>query len=302
MAIDYAKVLKSIGIDFQVVGRGSASAEAFTRATSCEVVEGGIRKYIDRESQPPGYAIVAVGVESLCDVTTQLLKWGVKYILVEKPAGLTKAEIAGVNLLSAERNAKVFVAYNRRFYSSVISAQEIIEADGGVISFSFEFTEWSHVIETIKKAPGVKEKWVLANSSHVIDLAFYLGGRPKVLSPLTSGGLSWHPAASRFCGAGVSEKGALFSYHANWESAGTWRLEISTRSRRLLFHPLETLKVQKKGSTAIENIDCLSELDKSYKPGLYLQVESFLSGDNAKLCSISEHAIIIDRYYEIAGY
>ena len=30
--------------------------------------------------------------------------------------------------------------------------------------------------------------------------------------------VAWHPAASRFCGAGITDRGALFSYLADWET------------------------------------------------------------------------------------
>ena len=51
----------------------------------------------------------------------------------------------------------------------------MIAEDGGVTSFHFEFTEWSHQIQHLQKAPGVMDHWVLGNSSHVLDLAFHLG-------------------------------------------------------------------------------------------------------------------------------
>ena len=45
-----------------------------------------------------------------------------------------------------------------------MNRKEIIAEDNGVTSFNFEFTEWSHEIEKLEKAPGVKENWFLANS------------------------------------------------------------------------------------------------------------------------------------------
>ena len=43
----------------------------------------------------------------------------------------------------------------------------MIAEDGGVTSFNFEFTEWSHQIQHLQKASGVMDNWVLGNSSHV---------------------------------------------------------------------------------------------------------------------------------------
>ena len=107
------------------------------------------------------------------------MKNGVKRILVEKPAGTTLEEVAQVASEAENQRAEVYVAYNRRFFASTIKAQSIIAEDRGVTSFAFEFTEWSHQIVDLEKDPRVKKNWFLANSTHVVDLAFYLGGIPK---------------------------------------------------------------------------------------------------------------------------
>ena len=91
----------------------------------------------------------------------------------------------------------------------------MIAEDGGVNSFHFEFTEWSHQIQHLQKGPGVMEHWVLGNSSHVLDLAFHLGGFPSDWRGWSGGGVDWHPASSRYCGAGFTEEGAMFSYFAD---------------------------------------------------------------------------------------
>lgn len=302
MAVDYAKVLSALGMNYSVVGRGESSASAFRKATGVEVIAGGLKEYLSSKPALPSHAIVAVGVETLHETTLQLLEYGVKSILVEKPIGMNKQEIEVLYKKSKECNALVLAAYNRRFYAGVIKAQEIIAADGGVTSFNFEFTEWAHVIAPLKKAEGIKEKLFLNNSTHVVDLAFYLGGRPKEMCTFTAGGLSWHPASSIFSGAGVSENGALFSYQANWESAGRWSVEMLTKNHRLIFRPMEKLQIQKKGSVAVEFAECDYTLDETYKPGLYLQTKNFLNNATAGMCDIEYHTQMTEKYYQIAAY
>lgn len=302
MSIDYAKVLQSQNIKFLVIGRGVQSANIFKDHIDCDVIDGGLDAFLMKKPDIPTHAIVAVGVEKLHEITHQLLDYGVKNILVEKPVGLNRVEIQTVHHLAQRKNANVYVAYNRRFYESVLSAQKIIEADGGVTSFNFEFTEWAHVIEPMKKAIGVKETLFLNNSTHVVDLAFYLGGRPQKLSAFTSGGLSWHPKASIFSGAGVSDCGALFSYQANWESAGRWSVEILTKNNRLIFRPMEKLQIQKKGSVSVTLVECDYSLDEKYKPGLYLQVQCFINNIRSRMCTLEYHANMLDYYCQIASY
>ena len=169
-------------------------------------------------------------------------------------------------------------------------------------SFNFEFTEWVHEIEKLKKAPVVKENWFLSNSTHVVDMAFYLGGNPKEISCYTEGSLEWHPSASIFSGAGISETGALFSYQANWESAGRWCVEVLTKKNKLIFRPLEKLQVQKKGSVNIDFVkDINYSLDQKYKPGIFLQVKAFLKTKKFGLLDIYEHAINFENYERING-
>ena len=230
--------------------------------------------------------------------TIKLITAGVKNILVEKPAGLNLEEVTNIANMAKENSTNVYVAYNRRFYASTLKAQEIIKEDGGVTSFNFEFTEWSHVIEKLDKSEKVKNAWFYANSTHVVDLAFFLGGKPKEMSCYATGGLPWHPSASVFAGAGISETGALFSYQANWEAPGRWGVEILTKKHRLILRPLEKLQIQKIGSINVEYVDIDDRLDVEFKPGIYKQVETFLYAENS-LLGILLHEKFFEFYISI---
>lgn len=289
MAVAYAKVLDAEKRPFETVGRGDASARAFTEATGRPVTRGGLDSRAARAL--PDTAIVAVGIESLAASVPVLLRGGVKRVLVEKPAGLDAAEIQSVADAARAAGAEVFVAYNRRFYASTARARELIAEDGGATSFHFEFTEWSSVIEKLPTAARIKEAWLLANSTHVIDLAFFLGGEPKSLRALTAGkgALAWHPRASVFAGSGEAVTGALFTYKADWGAPGRWGVEIMTRHRRLVLRPLEELQIQRHGSLALETETLADGDDKLFKPGLRAQVRAFLGGTDPRLLPIGGH-------------
>jgi len=288
ITIDYIKVLNALGINYQVIGRGIDSAKDCEEKTGVKVVTGGLESHVCDCKDFPSTAIVAVGIEQLAKVTIRLLQSGVKRILVEKPGGINADEIAAVQEETKRRNAEVYVAYNRRFYASTLKAQEIIHEDGMVSSFHFEFTEWSHLIGNIGKAADIKENWLLANSSHVLDLAFFLCGSPKEISCYVAGKLDWHPSGSVFTGAGISKSGALFSYQADWGAPGRWSVEVLTREHRLIFRPLEKLQVQKIGEIATNEVAISDDLDRKFKPGLFRQVRAFVEGDSSKLISIQD--------------
>lgn len=302
MGKEYGKVLNALNVPYSVVCRSKKSALKFNEELGVLPIYGGIENALKHMDEIPNSAIVAVNVEFLSSTVILLLKYGIKNILVEKPVGLNKNEILEVYETSKSFNANVYVGYNRRFYSSTEKALEIISKDGGVSSFNFEFTEWGFKIEKTSHAPEVKEEWLLANSSHVIDLAFFLGGYPKEFCSFSSGSLDWHKRASKYAGAGVTENGALFSYQANWDAPGRWAVEVLTKEHRLYFRPMEELAIQKKGSVAVENVEIDNQLDIDFKPGLYKQVEGFLSKiKDDRLLTIEDQLNHLKFYEQIDG-
>ena len=303
MGVEYAKVLVALQQPFLTIGRGIKNANEFEKATGNKAIIGGLEAFLKTNPEIPNAVIVAVGIEALAETTVQLLNFGIKNILLEKPGVGNPSEINALVELVEKKGATVLLAYNRRFYSSVLKAEEIIKQDGGVHSFSFEFTEWSHTIAPLPKTKVEHNFWFLGNSTHVIDTAFLLGGQPKVLYALHKGGLEWHPASSVFAGAGESETGALFSYHADWEAPGRWVIEILTKKNRLLFKPMESLQIQQLGSVAVNPVAVDDQLDKAFKQGLYLQTKSFLENNFSRFCTLREQKEMIEKYYlPMSGY
>jgi len=301
MAQDYARVLQGIDLPFEVIGRGADSAVEFEKVTGKQVRTGGLADALNA-GKAPEKAIVAVGVEQLATTTAELIRAGVKRIMVEKPAGLDLAEIKSLNRIAEENGASVLLAYNRRFYGSVQQARQCIAEDGGVLSCQFEFTEWSHAIVPLVKGAGVKERWLLGNSTHVIDLAFHLIGRPVDWKCWHAGSIDWHPAAARFAGAGITEQNVMFSYLADWQAPGRWGVELLTAKRRLILRPMEQLQVTQLGTVKIEEMAPLDNFDQDYKPGLYRQTLAFIDGNDQLFCGLPEQVENVRIYTEMAGY
>jgi predicted dehydrogenase len=270
---EYAKILAHLGIPFKAIGRGDNSSASFTEITGYSVIAGGLHKYLATDPDHPDFAIVAVSADQLSRVAELLLEYGIKKILIEKPAALNSSELR--RLAEKTRAADVHIAYNRRYLSSVQAAISAIESDGGVRSFHFEFTEWPSRILAFDQPPGALENWFYLNSSHVTDLAFFLGGLPKEISCFSAGELEWHKPAI-FSGAGITENDVPFSYKADWGSAGRWSVEIMTSKRRLILSPLEQLKEQRLNDVNVYPIEIDDACDKQFKPGFLKQVEAFI--------------------------
>ena len=305
MAQDYTRILKALDTPFKVIGRGEKSAREFESAMGITAQTGGIEKALQNESHPKT-AIVAVGVEQLASVTTQLLQAGTKKILLEKPGGMNLEELQQLHFTlqsqRSEASSDVLLAYNRRFYEATRKAREVILADGGATSLHFEFTEWSHKISEIEDEANIKPVWLLANSTHVIDLAFHLCGWPKDWQNWSSGSLDWHPASARFSGAGITDQDVLFSYFADWEAPGRWGVEVLTRKNRLILRPMEQLQLTPLGSVKVQSVNLEDKLDHDFKPGLYLQTKSFLRQDATHFCTLEDQVKHAEFYEKMAGY
>lgn len=295
VGIEYTNILLSMGYQVLSVGRSLEGCRRFEEATGREAISWDFIEW--NAMDIPDIAIVAVGEAQLTTVVEKLVVLGVRRVLVEKPGASSYEGIELLAEVARKYQCDLRVAYNRRFYASVLRGQEIIKADGGVRSFHFDFSEWSHKIEPLEKESGVKERWFFHNSSHVVDMAFYLGGWPKELHALESDPLSWHPSGN-FVGMGKTKEGALFSYNADWVGPGRWGIEIVTAQHRLVYRPLEKLQIQLHGTIGFSDVELDDSLDMEFKPGFYKQVESFLSNDGL-IPSIQEQSAHLDFYKKI---
>ncbi len=301
MAVAYADVCSAIGVPFEVIGRGDRSADAFEAETGLPVRRGGLERTLSRWP-PPASAIVAVPIDGLATAAGLLVGSGVGRILVEKPGGVDSVEILNLARNARDCGVEVLVGYNRRFLASVTEARRLIEADGGPVSCAFGFGERTNLTTDLDLPVRVLSRWFLGNSSHVVDLAFLLIGWPAELSAATSGGLDWHPAASRFHGSGTTDRGVTFSYQADWSAPTSWRVEVVTARRTLIFQPLESLRMVVAGTDPELEVNLANSEDLDHKPGLLGQVRAFLVGDDRLLCSIEEQAANCDTYDRMAGY
>lgn len=303
MASEYVKVLKALNVDFSVIGRGKDSSLQFSDNHGVEVISGGIDTFLETRSVLTDHAIVAVSVGELFITTLKLIELKIRNILVEKPAGLSLNEIKTLSNYANLNGINLFVAYNRRHYTSLKLLKDFVVEDGGIKSINFEFTEWVHTIDFNKFPTEVLQKFLIANSTHVIDTVFHLAGRPKKLESIVEGNnLSWHSAGSIFMGIGITELGIPFSYSSNWESPGRWVIEVLTSKRRLYLKPLEKLFFQEKGQVVVNEVLADYSKDQEYKPGVYNMVADFLQGNSDVLCTIKEHHENFSYYEKIGGY
>ena len=302
MAGEYARVLEGLDKKATVVCRRQSTALQFAKTSSFDVCHGGLSEHLEKNNKY-SHAIVAVNVAALFDCTLRLIQAGVPKILVEKPGALELSEMNVLEREAKSNGVEVYIGYNRRHLASVQYLINAVEAEGGITSIHFDFTEWADVISSLDHPPRVKQRWVLCNSSHVIDLAFFICGGVRELECSVYGQLDWHSSGSMFTGFGSSKFGAMLSYRSDWTSSGRWGIDVYTKRSKYQLRPLERLSVTPKNELESHPIDFQVGPDATFKPGLYNQTKYFLSDQGcAKLCCISEHIENFGHYTRMAGY
>ena len=285
MAKEYAKVLKAQDKKFIVVDKTNKEAEFFKEEYGAELISGGLENILKTKVKIKT-AIIATTIDILSKCCIELLKHGTNNILLEKPGALNINDLKKIKMISKKKNANVHIAYNRRFYQSVIKLKQSINKNEKITGCFVDFTERSELINKSKLSKEAKEKMIYSNSSHMFDLFFYLCGHPKKLSPYNKGKIDWHPTGSVFSGSGLTINNILFSYFADWGSAGRWKIDIRTNKRNFILQPIEELKLMQKKSFEIVNCNINSKLDIMFKPGLYLQTKLFLRKKFSNFCTI----------------
>lgn len=305
MGLAHLQALAALGPDALAGWAPSDRRKESVESTGARFFSGALEAALD--SFQPTHLVVASPVETLTPIALLAISSGVRHLLVEKPVALSPAEGQTLAAAVAASGVSLHVGYNRRFYASIRTALSRIEEAGEKIeSVLFEFNE---VVADPAGPPGhalpVQERWLLANSLHVIDSALFPVGLPDRDQSRfqAQGQLPWHPVGSLFVGSGVTVTGVPFAYHANWNAPGRWGFEWMTPSARYVFRPLEKLSVMRRGSFNLEEVPLDDELDRRFKPGVYLQNKAFLAGDgSAGLVSLEDALALVRLGGEIAGY
>ena len=294
MAFEHYKVFLKLGEEVQVFGNSKLSSNRFSTLTGANVIYG---NYLTAANfKNINKVVIATPMNTLFDITMSCINLGIDEILVEKPLFIDSDQLERIRIYS---DHKIFIAFNRRFYSSVSKLLEIANSDGGIRSCSFSFDERIRTWEyPYNSSSNVECRLpILSQSSHLLNLVFYLIGLPLELN-LTRNVVSSNLNDFIFYGSGLSEKQIPFSFLSDWSSPGSWKIEVNTKNKKMILNPLEKLSVYEYNLMKSDNgkhewsIDStlLSEdpIDIEFKPGLFKQNESFLNSSSNKLMTIKQ--------------
>ena len=215
---------------------------------------------------------VVVSIVNNVEVGADCLRRGMNTFL-EKPPGLCSVDTVMLRDVAAQAGARHMVSFNRRFYSVVRRAQEVIAEAGPLISILVEAPERFDMVKASGRFPEeVLRNWIVANGIHCLDLLRHLGGKVTQVYSLTS---QWTESQPDGFGALIRfESGALGHYIANWAAPSNWSATLYGLDRRVELKPLERGVLLLRDGTQQElSVD---EMDQRFRPGLYAQDHYFL--------------------------
>jgi hypothetical protein len=217
--------------------------------------------------------IIVVNAESTQNLINNLdIK---KYrILCEKPVGVNFEETK--KIISKIKNKHFYVALNRRFFSSNLKANHLINNNKSQRLISIRDQEVQNFSSKI-----VNKNLMYCNSVHLIDY-INIYARGKLLKVQRLKKFKNNKFSENLTRLIYSSKDEVL-YHCNWNSPGPWSVNIIQKNHSIEMKPLENLVQEKliKGKR-IRLSYSKSTIDCKFKPGIFLQVSEFLKMLNKK--------------------
>lgn len=164
-----------VGLWNRSADKGRGKAELF-----------GCRSYDTPEQLLADPAVDAVSVltnlETHIDFVTMALKAG-KQVLVEKPVGVSVAEIEAMRDLAAQQGLVCMPGHNFIYEEGIVRSKELIDGgDLGKMVAIYVMYHIHHPEEVAARYPGVIRQ-ILTHNAYVL---LYLGGRPDKVSAMKS--------------------------------------------------------------------------------------------------------------------
>jgi predicted dehydrogenase len=191
-------------------------------------------------------------------------------ILAEKPVGYDLDEALVIEKAMVENHREVFVALNRRHYSSTKKLMTELSDKKGMRYIHLCDQEDQIAARKGGQPELVVKNWMYANSIHIIDYLKFLGrGQITAVEPV----VKWNPEYPMHVVVKVSySSGDVALYEAAWNRPGPWSLRVTVDEFIWELRPIEGISQQVHGSRKSEALP-IHEWDSKFKPGLRAQAE-----------------------------
>jgi predicted dehydrogenase len=191
-------------------------------------------------------------------------------VLIEKPAGYDLADAEAIASEAHRHHRRVFVALNRRHYSSTQAAlTDLATRDEPRYVRVQDQQDQAAALAAGQPEPVVRN-WMYANSIHTIDYLRLLGrGTVTAVRPV----VRWTPGKPGIVVSEIAfDSGDVGIYEGVWNGPGPWAVTVSTPSRRWEMRPLEQAMFQNRGERTLHSVD-IHSWDKTFKAGFRRQAE-----------------------------
>ena len=249
----------------------------------------------------PDLILVCVSELSTEEVLGSLFHFQIP-IVVEKPVGLSLEQALRIEARACEAGCPVYVALNRRMYSSTKQVMDAVESSIGNRFVRIIDQENQIAARNSGQPDQVVASWMFANSIHLIDyIRFVCRGDvtsiSRMIHSLSSDG--WVIVSQIDFSSGDK---ALYTCY--WNTPARWSVDISIGDRLWQLAPLESARVFTMNSlTPTEFLIDSKDIDA--KPGIIGVLEetlNLLNGLPSTLCSISnanETMTLIESIYAV---
>ena len=265
-----------------IMSRNNAKATQLARTYGIEHVESSVES-LHQKTVADG-VVVTVSELSTIDVLTNCatFPW---LILCEKPVGLFAADLRQFIENIGEKSLHIFVAMNRRHYASTKYVTESLSLESG--RRHVEINDQENVFGALEAGQPyeVAERWMVANSIHLIDyFSVFCRGQAVDINEI----IPWDGRNPFVFHCNLHfDSDDIGSYKAVWNAPGPWSVKVTTRSTLFEMQPLEQLKIQKFPEKYGKAID-LGSIDMDFKAGLYSQGDEFLNAIEEKKHSLPD--------------
>lgn len=209
--------------------------------------------------------------------------------LLEKPAGYDLDDASVILDAAKKAGSRVYVAFNRRAYSSTRQALARLEGNTGQRFIKvIDQQDQGFARDVIKEPPEVVKSYMYANSIHLIDY-FRVFGRGEITGVVPVE--AWNPETPGMVLAKiVFSSGDIGLYEGVWNGPGPWAVSVVTPQERLEMRPLEQVTVQLRGERKLTSLE-IDPDDSAFKPGLRyqaIQAVAAVRGETHQLSTLED--------------
>ena len=217
--------------------------------------------------------LVAISPDNLKKVSKAIFSYPWK-CLVEKPIGINYKETLKIYNQSKKSRKKIFVAFNRRYYSSTKNLLKrlskspnekrivVIEDQQNIINLKKRFNK------------KILDNFMYVNSVHLIDYLTFLC-RGKVIKIQKFSKWKKNSKIKVSCKITFSS-GDIAYYYALWNLPGPWSIRVFGSNNSYQLKPLEKFLISKNNSIKFFEYIDKDKDDVKFKPGLKKMNSEFI--------------------------